>query len=247
MVTVLPSVISHVKASGYRLGAEHARHRVEAPAQPFVTIARQAGAGGVRLAVRLAERLNAELPESGDFRWHAYDRDLVEAVANDHHLSTHLIDSLSQRDQGWLSQVLSALDFDRPGDLRVFRCTAATIRTLALAGRSILVGRGGVLMTRDLPRGVHVWLVAPHEQRVERLAKEQNLTPAKAAARVREIDHARQLFVKRYFPGQVFGPETFGLTLNCTSMSEDQMIGAIYALLAHQPPRQAAAEPGRGE
>ena len=42
------------------------------------------------------------------------------------------------------------------------------VRALAEVGRVIIVGRGGVFITRDLPGGIHVRLVAPREWRVRR-------------------------------------------------------------------------------
>jgi hypothetical protein len=64
------------------LYAQQQRAREEAarlPPQPFVTISRQAGAGGRTLAKALAERLTEIDPS--DRPWAAWDGELVEKVA----------------------------------------------------------------------------------------------------------------------------------------------------------------------
>jgi hypothetical protein len=55
----------------------------------FVTISRQAGAGGQTLASRLPERLNAEAPSERP--WSVWDRELVEQAAHEHHLPEALM------------------------------------------------------------------------------------------------------------------------------------------------------------
>src|SRR5690242_11068709 len=139
---------------------------------PFVTISRQAGAGGRTLARRLAERLNAMADAGEDASgggrekpWSAWDHELVEKVSKEHDLSETLVEALEDSSHRWMQDFLSGLSFGgskvHPEEFAVYRRVAHTIRGPANLGGAIIVGRGGVFITRDLPGGVHVRLVGP--------------------------------------------------------------------------------------
>ena len=102
---------------------------------------------------------------------------------------------------------------------------------LARGGRSIIVGRGGVFITRDLPGGIHVLLVAPFEQRVQHMACRRELSGDEARKLVRDIDQNRQAFYRRYWPKQGLTAEAFTITLNAALMTDEQMVGAILPLV----------------
>lgn len=93
------------------------------------------------------------------------------------------------------------------------------------------MGRGGVFITGDLPGGVHVRLVAPHQQRVEATARRLGVPPDEAARWVHEADRNRAIFYRRYWPYKHLVPETFTVTLNTAGLSEDQMAAAVLPLV----------------
>src|SRR5687768_505403 len=88
---------SMLRAIGARLRAtaiERAKAAAAVPHVPFVTISRQCGAGGKSLAEALVKRLNAS--STGPNTWTSWDRELVEKVATDHHISQELIDAVTE-------------------------------------------------------------------------------------------------------------------------------------------------------
>ena len=188
-------------------------------------MARHCGAGGSDVAERVAERLNwlhrSEPP------WRGYDRELVEKVAEDHELSTAMIETLTDDRRTWLSDTLGG----GPGEMALLRRVAATVRALAEAGRCIIVGRGGVFITRDMPGGMHVRLVAPREFRVRRKAAEWAVSEAEAGSRIRKIDENRRQFYQRYFPDAKMSSETFALTINTEAVPEDKQIELLLSLI----------------
>lgn len=199
----------------------------------FITISRQAGARGLSLAWLLAERLNAVDPaEPG---WAVWDRTLVEKIVSEHHLSRELVESIERPPRRWW-QLLSANWSDRDhsaylNEFQVYQRVANTIHALAHAGRAIIVGRGGVYATADLPDGIHLRLVAPLETRVAYLSRELNIAPKAAMAEVQRRDRDREEFHHRYFPGKSLLGEVFTLTLNSGVLSNEQMIGCILPLI----------------
>ncbi len=206
---------------------------------PFITVSRQAGAGGNSLAEVLVKRLNARLPED-DRRWQSFDRELVEKVAADHHISAQLIDSLEEASHSWLADFFSGMsmcDDASPSEMTVFHKVCATVRALAQAGRVILVGCGAGFIAADMPGGVHVRLVAPFERRVAMMARLLGSSREAAAAEVRRRDWNRQSFFARYWPGRPLNAEQFTMTLNSAEMTEEQMATAVMAMVAHDTGR----------
>jgi len=198
--------------------------------RPFVTIAREAGAGAHSLAERLAERLNAARPEP---RWQCFDRELIEKVAKDHGLSEDLVESLPDRPHSLLVDLASGLRFDqsRPTDEYVYGKVVMTIRAVAKLGHAVIVGRGGVYCTQDLPGGVHVQLVAPMERRVANYADAHNISESEAKEQVRRIDEQRRDFYRRFWPGAIDAPERFTLILNTDRITAEQQADLIIRLL----------------
>jgi len=211
------------------------------PSHPFITISRQAWTGATTLSRRLVERLNqidpAEMP------WTSWDRELVEKVAADHQISQRLIESLGTSNRSWLTDFLSGFSFDaraHPSEEMVYKRVAATVRALAQVGRVVLVGRGAVFVTHNMPGAIHIRLVAPLEYRVNYLMNRRGLSHKVALDEVRALDRSREAFYQRYWPGASLMPETFALTLNMACLNEEQVIECLLPLL-----RPVNAEAGR--
>ncbi len=207
-------------------GAREAR-----PVWPFVTISRQAGSGGVKFGRLLAEHLNQRNPD--EHPWNSLDRELVERIAADTHLSTDLIDSLEKSSHTWIEEFLGGLSHtDRsPSELAVFRRVMETMRALARAGHVILVGMAGELMTRNMPGGVRVRIIAPFEWRVRNLARNDGLDEGEAREKVRLLDRDRDAFVAKFWPHLCEHPQVFHLTLNASMLSEEQMAQCVVPLI----------------
>jgi cytidylate kinase len=212
------------------------------PVWPFVTISRQAGSGGIRFGRLLADRLNHRHP-SHEHPWHSLDRELVQRIASDHHLSTELIDSLEKSSHTWIEEFITGFSHTdhSPSELAVFRRVMQTTRALARAGHVILVGLAGVLMTRDMPGGLHVRIIAPFEWRVKNLAKNDGIAEADAHEKVKLLDKDRNSFVAKYWPRLKDHNEAFHLTLNASLLTEEQMADCVLPLIEVGVSRAATA------
>jgi len=204
---------------------------------PFITISRQAGAGGTTLADALERRLNDVDP--GERLWTTWDKELVRKVVLDHHLPASAVESLEAEGAhpSWFQEFLSSLSpsseaqFD---EYQLVRRVAITVRTLARVGRCIIVSRGGVYATSDLARGVHVRLVAPLAHRIAHMAKVRNLPEREAAAEVHRIDREREAFHRHYWVDRALLSEIFTITLNAQQVDEERMVDCILPLVRTQ-------------
>jgi cytidylate kinase len=200
--------------------------------QPFVTISRQAGAGGEEVMQKLIKRLRER--DRAEPQWTGFDRELVEKVAEDHKLAKFLIESLEDHEYNWLRDVLHGLGASRdwPSDVAIYHRVAKTVWALAQAGRVVIVGRGGVFLTEGLPGGVHIRLVASFEHRVQRYAEAEGIDLRQAERKVRELENRRAAFYRRFWPKRPLEPETFTATFNTGKLSDEQIVEAIVAMLA---------------
>jgi hypothetical protein len=214
-------------------------HHPDRGPAPFVTISRQAGAGGRSLANRLAERLNARDP--GDVPWAVWDNELVERVAAEYHLPRSKVAALEETRPSWLEELLGGLTVSgNPADeLTVYHRVATTIRALAEIGRVIIVGRGAGFVTADMPGGVHLRLVAPLDRRIEWAARSMGISKAVATDWVKEKDAARDAFYRRHFPKWPLTPENFTATFNVAGTTDERLEESVLALV----PTSAAVGP----
>jgi cytidylate kinase len=208
---------------------------------PFVTISREAGAGGRTLMNALVEHLRRS--DRTEPAWAGYDRQLIDRVAVEHGIDGHRIEQLESDEPSWLLEVFEGIRLQgglQPTDAQIYRKVVYTIRDLARRGHAVIVGRGAALATADMPAGVHVRLVAPLEQRIANLAEVHNMSKAHASAEVHRLDKARDRFFQRFWRIEHLTAEHFHLTLNTARLSEDQLVQTILAAMPQrQPTRQA--------
>ena len=166
-----------------------------------VTISRQAGCGALAVAQKLAEYLQSRLPKDA-CPWTVFDRNLMDKVLEDHNLPTRLARLLPEDTISKIDDILAELFDVRPSVETMVRQTTETVLRLAGLGNVILIGRGGNVITAELPHMLHVRLVAPLEKRVEYSHREYhkyNLTLDQARKFCLNEDRGRERYLKKYF------------------------------------------------
>lgn len=195
---------------------------------PFVTISRQPGISTDALAAHLSTRLSTP----GE-PWKVWERELVEKVAADHHIHSDVVAALGRAGRTWFDDFVRGLTISAgpPEELAVYRGVAAAIRALAQAGRAIIIGRGAVHITADMPGGVHVRVVAPWGYRVWRLAEELRISREQAAKEIERLEHERELFYRRYWQHHAPTPEAFSITLNAVAGDPEHLAECVLPLV----------------
>jgi cytidylate kinase len=209
--------------------ARTAGHSIPLEKHPFVTLSREFGCEAVPAAVRLAEILNE--------RWHpilpwvAYDREVLDRVARELHLQREIVESMDDTRRGEMAELFDAILNRKVDETLLFRKLAEVVRSLAAHGHSVIVGRGGYLITHDLTAGLHVRLVAPHEWRVHKLAAERNLTVREAGKIVAEGERRRDNFMSTFFVQDPLRPFRYDLIIDNSRLNPAQAAETIYATL----------------
>jgi hypothetical protein len=209
-----------VEVFGSYLQSQAALAQTAREPQPLaITISREVGAGGRTIAELLGQRLTAAEKTPAISPWAVFDANLAKHVLEDHKLPPKLERFMSEDArllpvEAIVEEVLGL----HPASWTLVQHTTQTILRLAGLGRTILVGRGGNVITARLPNVFHVRLVAPVGTRIRHTAKYYHLSEADAAKFVREQDHARRRYVRRYFNSEIDDPTQYNVTLNTERM-----------------------------
>lgn len=234
----------YIKAQTAELKAAAAKHR-ELRVHPFVTISRQAGAGGTTLADTLLARFSEQDDTELFGGWQIFDRKLCEIVAKDpnyrHSIETLLTEEYPTRAHDFFRQVIgSTIDHGILMD-RVFQ----VVRSLAAIGKAIIIGRGGSEVTKGMPQGLHIRLVAPEKQRIQHLMGLEDLSERKAKSEMRKRDEHRAKLLKVHFGVDIDDPANYDVTWNTGTWSIDEIADAVVVLLEHRARRAADLKASR--
>lgn len=193
--------------------AAHGHAAVEPQVRRAVTISRQAGCGAVLIAERLAHYLQQHSPPDSP-KWTVFDRELMAKVLADHKMPTYLVRFLPEDRASQIEDTLADIFGVHPPAEKVVQHTAETMLQLAELGSAILIGRAGNIVTAKLPNALHVRLVAPLDDRIERICHDDNKTPAEARKFCIEEEHARARYVKTYFHADINDALLYHLVIN---------------------------------
>ncbi len=180
---------------------------------PAVTISRQRFSHAHGIAEELLNLLNAD-PLLGSKQWALFDRDLVHKILEDHHLPQAISRYMPEDRDHDVSGIINEILGLHPSLWELFHHTCDTIMKLASIGNVILIGRGSHIITRNLSHVIHVRVIAPLEQRIERAATIEQISTASAARLIRQEDHASTAFVKSHFDEDPDNPAAYHLTIN---------------------------------
>jgi cytidylate kinase len=190
----------------------------------FVTISREAGAGGRSVGRRVVDRLNR-----GDDHvpWTLFDRELVDAVIEQHDLPRELSRYMTEAGIRRFEEAVSSVFGQSHSSFTLTKRMNQTILALGGLGNAVLLGRGSNLLTRALTGGFHVRLVADRKTRLEHLKSSQDLDDPRADARLRKLDKDRSAYVRDNFGADVADVLAYDCVINTGLMSFDDAADLI--------------------
>jgi len=166
----------------------------------IVTMEREYGAGGSAIAQKLAAHLN----------WKVWDEALTAEIARMARCDQHAVAVLEERVDPLFYRLMKVFmrgSYERSlpvGGLEHLDADSMVvfmqrvIEGAAAAGNCVIVGRGAPYVLRDRQDAFHVFVYAPHEEKIRRV-RELGKTEAEAVELVGAIDQERATFIKKYF------------------------------------------------
>ncbi len=201
---------------GERVSQEARRER-EHRLGPYITISRQAAAGGHEVARRLGEWLGCAV----------LDKEIVETIAEERNLSPRFLELIDETKSNWLQDDLITLVDPRMMVQDSYAQMLGKIVILAAYdGPVVIVGRGAQYIL-PAERGLHVRIVAERAVRLERLKAQTGLDGQAAEERLDEIDTSRDEFVHRLFRRSVNDLLPYDLVIDSTRLGDEGAVRLI--------------------
>jgi cytidylate kinase len=189
----------------------------------IVTVSRQYGAGGHRVARAVAEALGFRL----------VDREIVEEAAKKLGLDPEVARARDERAPALVEEIGMALagvpsvgggpppPLPDPAldDRALAEATRLVITSLARAGGYVILGRGGQAALREELAACHLALVGDIRDRAKRIMEWQGVDEREAMVRCEQVDSARARYVRRFYGVNIRDPLLYDAVLNTSRLS----------------------------
>lgn len=204
-----------------------------------ITISREVGSGGDRIARRLCDLLGYRYFDKALMAQVAQEQGLTDSevvdFSEDSYRGRSFVDALLRRSapvvtatevvsttRGEEARVLQEVDEEMAAAF-----VSSTIRALSRRGGVVVVGRGGQAILHDAHGVLHVRIVARLEDRVQRLAEAEGLAQRAARRVIDERDRVAAEYLRRFHAVDWSDPNLYHLTVNTSLLDEDAAVELI--------------------
>lgn len=161
-----------------------------------ITVGRQYGSGGREIGTMLAKKLGIAY----------YDDMLLKEAAKESGLCEELFHSFDERPKSFLYSIAMdpysfSVDHVTPKgsiEQQVYLATYDTIKKLADKGPCVLIGRCADYVLKDRSDVINLFITAPLENRIERVARRNNISKKEARNRIKRTDKSRASYYNYY-------------------------------------------------
>ncbi len=178
----------------------------DAPKKPgfVITISREAGSGGSRVARRLSLDLDMDL----------IGGQIIQHVAESAKMSRKVIESLDEKEVTLRDAWLAALfDAKHLWPDQYLQHLTKVIGTIGRYGNAIIVGRGAhYILPRDTTFRVRI--IAPLDQRIAETMRHYGYSAEAAEQYVVKTEAARRAFHRKYFHADVSDSSQYDIVVN---------------------------------
>lgn len=198
----------------------------------IITIGRQFGSGGKEVGIRVAKELG--IP--------CYDEELLRAAAKKSGLCEKIFENFDERPKSLLYSIaMDSYMFSLPGtgagdslEQQVYLATFDTIRHLAEEGPCVLIGRCADYALADNPNRLSLFIYAPMDVRIARVAERQELTPEKAKALIVKTDKRRASYYEYYSSKKWGAVESYDYCLDSSYLGLGGTVELIRMMVEHK-------------
>ena len=196
------------------------------------TIGRQYGSGGKEIGIRVAKELGIPF----------YADELLQEAAKKSGLCEKVFESFDERPKSLLYSIaVDSFMFGLPGttageslEQQVYLATFETIRNLAAQGPCVIIGRCADYALEDNPDHLNLFIYAPLEERVKRVAKRQKITPEEARKLIIKTDKRRASYYEYYSSKKWGAVESYDFCLDSSYLGIGRTVELIQAMVAHK-------------
>lgn len=197
-----------------------------------ITIGRQYGSGGKEVGIRTAKELGIPF----------YDKEILQEAAKKSGLCQKILENFDERPKSLLYSIaMDSYMFALPGvgageslEQQVYLATFNTIRQLAAQGPCVIIGRCADYALAENPNRLSLFIHAPLQDRVRRVAHRLDLPPEKARSMIQKTDKRRASYYE-YYSSQRWGmPDSYDFCLNSSLLGLGGTVELIRAMVEHK-------------
>lgn len=197
----------------------------------IITIGREFGSGGCEIGHKLAEKLGIK----------CYDKDMLDLAAKESGICQEIFESHDEKPTNSFlySLVMDTYSFgyssgsytDMPLNHKVFLAQFDAIKKIAKAGPCVLVGRCADYALEDNPELLSVFIHANMDARIRRIARDFDLTDAKAKDMIRKTDKQRSSYYNYYTNKRWGDANSYQFCLDSSKIGIEGTVEAILKLI----------------
>ena len=198
----------------------------------IITIGRQFGSGGKEIGIRVAKELGIPF----------YDKELLQEAAKKSGLCEQIFESFDERPKSLLYSIaMDSYMFSLPGagagdslEQQVYLATFDTIRHIAEKGPCVIIGRCADYALAENPNHLSLFIHAPMEARIQRVARRQKLTPEEARKTIIKTDKRRASYYEYYSSKKWGAVDSYDFCLDSSYLGLSGTVELIRAMVEHK-------------
>ncbi len=209
-------------------------------AVPVVTISREVGCGGIKLANLIALQLNRRTSQKN--RWRVLSKEIFYQSAIELEMQPeHVRRIFKQTDKYSFEEILKAFNNKNyKSERKIISTVIDVVRSCATDGYAIIVGRAGHIIAGNINNSIHIRLMAPLEFRIKSIRESNGFTREKSIEFINRVEQERILF-RKAIRKENLPEEIFDLTFNCAAFSTDAIVKMILTAMV----KKGIKEPDR--
>ena len=190
----------------------------------IITIGRQFGSGGKEVGIRVAKELGIPF----------YDKNSG--------LCEKIFENFDERPKSLLYSIaMDSYMFSLPGagagdslEQQVYLATFDTIRHIAEKGPCVIIGRCADYALAENPNHLSLFIHAPMEARIQRVARRQKLTPEEARKTIIKTDKRRASYYEYYSSKKWGAVDSYDFCLDSSYLGLSGTVELIRAMVEHK-------------
>jgi cytidylate kinase len=201
------------------------KKKADLDAGPVITISREVGCNGVKLANLIVSKLNKENPATN---WKVISKEVFHQSAKELEMHPDEVrKTLHQTEKFTFNDILKAFsDKKYKSDITIRKTMKRVIRQIAVDGYCIIIGRAGHIISNNIKASLHIRLIAPLEYRIDTIMHNNQLKREEAISFIENVEKERLQFRKSIFKDDP-AHEIFDITFNRAAFSDEEIIELI--------------------
>ncbi len=205
--------------------------------RPFVTISRQAGTGAHALGDAMLDVFSQKRDADLFDGWQVFDKSLCEIVVQDGRFARSLDSLIEEEYRSKTNDFFHQMMRSTVDQSMVMKRVFLVVRTVASMGKTIIVGRAGSHVTKDMPQGVSIRLVGPEDLRIRRAMAVNDISEKDARAGARKRDSARARLLKQHFGTDIDDPTAYDAIFNAGNVDHVEIASSVACLIRERVSR----------